>query len=77
MTEPADLVTRAIELGRAHRAEDIRPYGPAEFVRWEEGGADLLRALGETEPTTFKNYYERSAAVGAYCDELYGNEGEA
>ena len=77
MSEPASLITRALELGRTHRIEDIRPFGPVEFVRWDDGGGDLLRALGETTPTTWENYYEREAAVGAYCDELAGADREA
>lgn len=73
----ADLITQARALGRAHRAEGIHPFGPVEFVRWDEGSGDLLAALGQTAPTSTDNHHERVRIVVAYCDALAGIEQEA
>jgi hypothetical protein len=64
------LAGQARVTGQQHRAAGITPFGGAEYVRWDEGSARLLAALGETSPTTGSNAPGRYRAVDAYCGEL-------
>jgi hypothetical protein len=65
-----ELARQARWLGQRHRAAGITPFGGAEYVRWDEGSARLLAALGETSPTTDSNAPGRYRVVEAYCGEL-------
>jgi len=65
-----DLAGQARRLGQQHRAAQITPFGVAGYVRWDEGSARLLAALGETSPTTGSNAPGRYRVVEAYCGEL-------
>ena len=65
-----ELAGQARQLGQRHRAAGITPFGGAEYVRWDEGSARLLGALGETSPTTGSNAPGRYRVVEAYCGEL-------
>ena len=60
-----ELAGQARQLGQQHRAAGITPFGDAQYVRWDEGSARLLTALGETSPTTGSNAPGRYRAVEA------------
>jgi hypothetical protein len=66
----AELAGQARQLGQQHCAAGITPFGDAGYVRWEEGSARLMTALGETSPTTGSNAAVRYRVVEAYCGEL-------
>ena len=72
----SDLIVRASDLGRSHRAEGIQPFGDICYVRWDAGSGDLLAALGITAPTTEENHAEREQIVVAYCGALAGADPE-
>jgi hypothetical protein len=65
-----ELAGQARQLGQQHRAAGITPFGDAGYVRWDEGSARLLTALGETSPTASSNAAGRYRVVEAYCGEL-------
>jgi hypothetical protein len=65
-----EIAGQARQLGQQHRDAGITPFGDAGYVRWDEGSARLLAALGETSPTTGSNAPGRYRAVEAYCGEL-------
>ena len=65
-----ELAGQARQLGQRHRTAQITPFGDAGYVRWDEGSARLLTALGETSPTTASNAPGRYRVVEAYCGGL-------
>ena len=65
LTMQEKLAGQARQLGQQHRTAGITPFGDAGWVRWDEGSARLLTALGETSPTTGSNAPGRYRAVEA------------